>query len=275
MIDDIDLDFDPDAAEAPAHFKKPALTRLRPFDDPVVERVAFAFDTAIALRSSEGEVKVFRLREDGTVKLAAVAPMRCAGAMRTAAAAPVLACATEDGLARWNLGGSLDRDPFAGNVADLSPDGERVLAVAGRQVRFWTPAAPGPQPEYTAPRPVKLARFGPRDGPAALVEDGTIEIVDPHRPAAPIVTLAHEVFLPELLRWDEGGLDVALCGSDGGHWYHLDRGAHAKTDPPRRAVTRAPRPDREASPIPSARWRTTKASRTASSGRTCSSAASS
>jgi serine/threonine protein kinase len=256
VIEDVDLDFDPDAPDPALHFKKPVLTRLRPFDDAVVERVPFAFDTAFAARSSAGEVKVFRLREDGTVKLAAVAPMRCAGAMRAAAAAPVIACASEDGVARWDLrraregAAAVDRIPFPGNVADVSADGGRVAAVAGRRVIVWSAGASGPPAEMAATRPVTLARFGPRDGALALVEDGTIEIVDPIRPGSPLVTLSHDQTLPELVRWDEGGLDVAVCGRDGGRWYYLKRGGRAKDDPPPRGDPCAPpRPKGQPEPI--------------------------
>ena len=69
----------------------------------MVERVNFAFDTSFVTRAGDGEVKVFRLRDDGVPALAAVAPMRCAGAVIAAAAAPVVACATDHGLARWDL----------------------------------------------------------------------------------------------------------------------------------------------------------------------------
>src|SRR6185437_8369586 len=176
VIEDVDLDFDPADAEA-LHFKKPSLLRLRPHEAPVVERVDLAFDTAFATRAADGEVKVFRLRDDGRPALAAVAPMRCTGPLHAAAAAPVLACSVAGGVARWDLavarrspGEALAVHPFEGAVADVSADGARVAASSETSVLFWSPGAPAPEATYAAERPVVDVRLAPYPHVAAVVE---------------------------------------------------------------------------------------------------------
>jgi serine/threonine protein kinase len=238
VIEDVDLDFDPDQGEPAAHFKNPAVRHLRPHDAPIVERVPFAFDTAFVTRAGDGEVKVFRLRDDGLPALAAVAPMRCAGAVIVAAAAPVLACATDRGLARWDLrraraapGEAVSVHAFAGNVADVSADGERVAALAGKRVLLWSPGE-GREATYTAPRPVTQARWSPREPVLALLEGAEIEIVDARAPTAPLVAFTARDKAVDQVRWDEGGLDLAVCSPRTRSWRYLRSGGRARGDAP-------------------------------------------
>jgi serine/threonine protein kinase len=254
VIEDVDLDFDPDKEEA-LHFKMPVLRRLRPHEAPLVERVAFAFDTAFATRAADGEVKVFRLREDGAPALAAIAPMRCAGGVVVAAAAPVLACATEGGVARWDLrraragAEAVQVHAFQGNVGDVSADGERVAAFGGREALFWAPSE-GLAVVYTAPHPVNHARLSPRDRVVALLQGKTVELVDERRPGAPLFTLTVREKAPDQMRWDEGGLDLAVCGPGGGRWHLLQRGGRARDVAPPRGEPCAPaRPRNQPEPV--------------------------
>ncbi|UQA55759.1 serine/threonine-protein kinase [Polyangium aurulentum] len=228
-----------DAAEpAPTHMPDPRASALRPHEGPLVERVPLPFDSALATRSGAGEVRVFRLRPDGTAALAAIAPARCTGALRAADAAPVLACAGEAGIVRWDLrrAGEVDTYPFQGIVLDVSPDGARVVAAAGAKVLVWTPGEKRAE-ELTRDRSLVLARFSPRDSLLALVEQGGFEIVDPARPAAPVFRGA-SAGAPSFVRWDEGGLDLAICGAEIGHedhvtgsFHYLRSGARAASDP--------------------------------------------
>ena len=253
-IDDVDLDFDPAAAQA-VHFKMPTVARLSPHASPLVERVSFAFDTAFATRAADGEVKVFRLRDDGSVVLAAIAPMRCVGAMHAAVAAPVIACATEEGVARWDLrkakrapAEAVKVNAFPGAVADLSADGARVAAFAGSEVLLWAPGEAKPA-VYHASRPVKQIRLSPRDRVAALLQAGRVEIVAERTPKEPIFTIETSE-RPETMRWDPGGLDLALCAAGHGRWRYLKRGGRAKGDAaPRGAPCAAPRPKNQPQPI--------------------------
>ena len=95
---------------------------------------------------------------------------------------------------------------------------------------------------YVAEAPVMLAEWSPRDPGLAVVESAGFEIVDfAAHPAAdgdaaaapPALfsgTLAAE---PDSTRWDEGGLDLAVCDtSGGGRWVYLKRGGRAKDDAP-------------------------------------------
>ncbi|WP_437730460.1 nSTAND1 domain-containing NTPase [Sorangium sp. So ce1335] len=238
VIDDVPLDADPDTV---ARVGAPRVLALRPHDAPHVERVPFAFDTALATRSVTGEVRVFRLREGGTVALAAVAPVRCSSAVHAAEAAPVLACATDGGVARWDLRrgageGAVDRHPFRGNVLGVSPDGARVAAVLGRRALLWAPGADAGAPAaaaITLAAPAVLGRFSPRDPAIALVQQGRTSIYALDRPDAPLFELDTDP-APASARWDAGGLDLAVCGGGGagGAWHYLREGGRAATDPP-------------------------------------------
>lgn len=246
VIEDVDLDFDPDQPEPAAHFKKPAVRHLRPHQAPIVERVPFAFDTSFVTRAADGEVKVFRLRDGGLPVLAAIAPMRCVGAVLVAAAAPVLACATDRGLARWDLrraraapGEAVALHAFPGNVADVSADGARVAALDGKRVLLWSPVE-GREAVYMAPRPVILARWSPRDPVLALLEGASVELVDARAASTPLLTFTAREGPVELIRWDEGGLDLAVCGPHDHAWRYLQNGGRARGDAPPRGEPCAP-----------------------------------
>ncbi|MGK4003461.1 serine/threonine-protein kinase [Sorangium sp. So ce1036] len=260
VFEDVALDVDPESVEAPA--RTPRVLALRPHDAPHVERVPFAFDTAVATRSVTGEVRVFRLREGGTVALAAVAPVRCSSAVHVAEAAPVLACSTDGGIARWDMRrgggeGAVDRHPFRGNVLGVSPDGARVAAVLGRRALLWAPgrsagdaasaardaggaasaaggaggAAMRDSAEVLLSAPAVLGRFSPRDPVIALVQQGRTSIHAFDRPDPPLLELATNP-APASARWDAGGLDLGVCGASGGVWHYLRKGGRAASDPP-------------------------------------------
>ncbi|WP_437874650.1 nSTAND1 domain-containing NTPase [Sorangium sp. So ce513] len=238
VIDDVPLDADPDAI---SRVGSPRVLSLRPHDAPHVERVPFAFDTALATRSVTGEVRVFRLREDGAVALAAVAPLRCSSAVHAAEAAPVLACSTDGGIARWDMRrgaaeAAVDRHRFRGNVLGVSPDGAHVAAVLGRRALLWSPGAGADgraAAEITLAVPAVLGRFSPRDPAIALVQQGRTSIYALDRPGAPLLELDTDP-APASARWDTGGLDLAVCGGGGagGVWHYLRKGGRAATDPP-------------------------------------------
>ncbi|AUX44923.1 protein kinase [Sorangium cellulosum] len=244
VIEGVELDADP---ETVARAKSPRVLSLRPHDAPHVERVPFAFDTAVATRSVTGEVHVFRLQEGGTVALAAVSPVRCSSAVHVAEAAPVLACSTDGGVARWDMrrgggAGAVDRHPFRGNVLGVSPDGERVAAVLGRRALLWEPtgvpaegaaagAAAGRSAEIALASPAVLGRFSPRDPVIALVQQGRTSIVAFDRPGVPLLELDTDP-APASARWDAGGLDLGVCGGGGSVWHYLRAGGRAPGDPP-------------------------------------------
>ncbi|WP_437573802.1 nSTAND1 domain-containing NTPase [Sorangium sp. So ce887] len=232
VIDDVALDVDPESIELA---RSPRVLALRPHDAPHMERVPFAFDTAMATRSVTGEVRVFRLREGGTVALAAVAPVQCSSAVHAAEAAPVLACSTDDGIARWDMrrgggAGAVDRHPFRGNVLGISPDGARVAAVLGRRALLWGPDG-GAGAEITLAAPAVLGRFSPRAPAIALVQQSRTSIYAFDRPGAPLLELDTDP-APASARWDAGGLDLGVCGSGGSAWHYLRKGGRAPGDPP-------------------------------------------
>jgi serine/threonine protein kinase len=262
VVEGLPIDADPEQVTLTS-FREPRVTTLRPHADPVVQRMPLSFDSALVTRSVSGEVRVWRLREDGSVALAAIAPMRCRGGVRAAEAAPVLACETEEGIARWDVrrmrgapdgAGSVATVAFPGQVLDVSADGEHVAASYGRRVLVWQPSA-GREIEIQASRPPVLGRWSPRDRVLALAETARLEVWDPARVDAPIHQVEGER-APTALRWDAGGLDVALCGDVGGRWLYLRPGGRAADDPP--APTDAPcgpPPRGWRQPTPLSTWR--------------------
>ncbi|MBK9258836.1 MAG: serine/threonine-protein kinase PknK [Polyangiaceae bacterium] len=242
----VDFHFDPFYQEPPADGSAPAeppstelhphTTFVRPHETPFVERVHFAFDTAFATRSVAGEVRVFRLRPDGAVALAAILPTRCTGALEVAERAPVLACLGDGGLLRWDLrrADKVDTHPFQGLPLDVSPDGEWIAAAIDQKVLVWRPSEQKTF-EIKPAGPVEFGRFGPRENMLALVEPGRFEIFDPVRPDAPLMA-GDSAGTPTFVRWDEGGLDLAICGTSigddavTGQFHYLRKGARAPGD---------------------------------------------
>ncbi len=215
----------------------PHTTFVRPHETPFVERVQFAFDTAFATRSATGEVRVFRLRSDGSVLLAAVMPARCTGALKVADASPVLACLGDMGLVRWDMrqADKVETQPFQGNPLDVSPNGEWVAAAIDQKVLLWRPSNKQTI-EIKALHSVELGRFGPRETMLALAETGGFEVFDLAHSDAPLVVGDTGIGVPTSIRWDEGGLDLAICGADlgeqsvSGQFHYLRKGLRAPTD---------------------------------------------
>ncbi len=234
VVDDVDIDYDP--ANASALARRPRVLEVMPHAEPMVELAPFPFDTALASRSVSGEVRVVRLREDGTVTLAAAPPLRCSGKLAVASRAPAIACTTSSGLAWWDMRDDrLVEEPFAASGLAISPDGRSVVAWAGKHAHFWRPRD-GRSETFEASRPIMLAAFSPVEDAAALVGAGAFEIVSTKSGSA---IEAREVFSgesftqPTAVRWDPGGLDLAVCdlfGSVG--WHYLRRGRRDKLDPP-------------------------------------------
>ncbi|HRI65439.1 MAG TPA: hypothetical protein PK156_14425, partial [Polyangium sp.] len=243
----VDFHFDPfyqeptkdgnNAADPPPKDLHPHTMVLRPHEMPFVERVQFTFDTSFATRSANGEVRVFRLRSDGSVALAATMPAKCRSALKIAAAAPVLACLGDGGLLRWDLrhADAVDKHEFQGLPLDVSPDGELVAAALAQKVVVWS-VLTKETIEITAMGPVEMGRFGPRERVLAMVEPGRYEIFDVKQPKQSLIW-GKSSGTPTFARWDEGGLDLAICGTEigedtiTGQFYYLRKGLRATTDP--------------------------------------------
>jgi len=226
-----ELPFGEDEDAEPVVAPQPVVTVLRPHEDPVAQREAFAFDTALATRSVSGEVRVWRLRDSGDITLAAVAPMRCSGAMKVATKAPVIVCPTEAGLARWDLRhAEPDESAFRGSVLDVSADGERVAASIGKRALIWEPDSKL-ELEHESEHAVMLGRWSPRDRAIALVSDRHYEIVvledEPRTRFRGEIDVA-----PASARWSPAGIDLAICSASGlGDWHYLRRGGRVEPPP--------------------------------------------
>lgn len=237
------FDFEPPAGEAwaPLHY------RFRPHAGNLTDIVPFRFDTSVLTRDQRGEVKVWRLREEGQVALAAEAPEHCVlGPVMVASESPVVACTTPTGVARWDLRAPKAMTPskFDGRVLDVSPDGNWIIAARLRKLLIWNQAT-GVRTEVSLDGPPSVARVSPRD-PLLLVVHGlkldVLRLDDATR------VLRRDVLVPEpmVARWAESGIDAAVCDYAGeGEWHYLRSGARAPDDPP---LPTDPKPCAEARP---------------------------
>jgi serine/threonine protein kinase len=226
------VDMDLDARRLDLLYRRPVVHTLRVGGAPVVDVVPLAFDTAVLARNAAGEVHLFRLRESGAVVFAAALPMRCRGGLVAAARAPVAACVSAAGVSVWDArrADAVQLDEAAGALA-LSPDGARLAAWTGADVALLTPFGdPKARTVFRAPSQVRLAAFGPREPLLALALAGRLLVVSPDAPEPPLVDVP-ALEEPAGIRWDEGGLDLALCRLSGQPvHYFLRKGARAPTD---------------------------------------------
>ena len=227
------FDFEPAGGEAFA----PIVHRFQPHHGGLVDVVPLKFDNAFVSRGLDGELKVWRLNKDGAVALAAVSPMRCAAGtsqVLLAERAPVIACATEDGMARWDLRkpSKVQTDSFGGRLLEISPDGSWLVAARLSQVLLWN-AQRGRRSEVRLADAANIARFSPRDEVVAFVHRGGLSLFD--------LTTSQptEVFRAETLvthptdaRFSDDGLNLAVCEYDGsGEWHYLRKGGRVADNP--------------------------------------------
>ncbi|MBI4956964.1 MAG: serine/threonine protein kinase [Myxococcales bacterium] len=228
----------------------PVIHRFRPHPQGVDEYVAFPFTSAFVTRGLDGALRVWELRRAGAIVLAAESPMRCArgvNAVLVAERAPVVACATAEGLARWDLRKpeSADVDAFEGRLLHLSSDGSWLAAARGRSVVFWQPSGRR-RVELEVAEVVTAARFSPRDPVVAVLgatEVGVYELDAKGARLAASRPVERDTFD---LAWHERGLDVGVCGHGArARWYYLRKGPRAPEDPapdPKTWPCGAPRP---------------------------------
>jgi hypothetical protein len=222
----------------------PAFYRFRTHPQGMYDFFPVPFDSSFATRGLDGQLKVWRLREEGTIALAAVSPMRCLrglSAVVIAQRAPVIACSTEEGLARWDLRRpkEVTIDAFQGRVLDLSPDGRWLAAARLRKVLLWNHPS-GRRVELEAAEAPSLARFSPRDSLVALVRPRMIEVLALEAdPPERIFETQSFVVDPVEGRWSDAGLDFAVCNHEGeGEWLYLRPGGRAAEDAAPVASTR-------------------------------------
>lgn len=224
----------------------PLVHRFRPHPQGNDELVAFPFDSSFVTRGLDGQLRVWRVRLTGEVALAAVSPMRCVGGLNpviVAARAPVVACSTEEGIARWDLRQvtRAQTDPFQGRVLHLSDDGAWVAAARLGRVLLWQPDA-ARRFEIDAEAAPSVARFSPRDDIVALVRPLGLELLSlaAGEPTA-VWSQPTSIEDPVDARWDERGVDLAVC--DAGEtvsWHYLRHGGRAESDGPAPATTSWP-----------------------------------
>ena len=224
----VTYDFDPPAGEdwAPLHY------RFRPHAAALTDVVPLPFDTSIVTRDQSGEVRVWRLREDGRVGLAAVAPKRCpTGPLRVAQRAATIACTALEGIVLWDLRepGKMVQSQFEGRVLEISADGNWVIGARLNQLVVWEPTT-GTKRELISDGLPKLAKVGDRDPVFAVVADEHLDVLRLHD-LERIVRRQITIRDPVRARFADNGVDLAICDYSGAaEWHYLRDGARAEED---------------------------------------------
>lgn len=223
-------DFEPPAGPEWA----PLPYRFRPHAGTLTDLVPLPFDTAVATRDQSGEVRVWRLREDGQVGLATVAPERCpTGPLRIARDAPVIACTTAKGIAAWDLrepNQMVDAD-FDGRVLDVAPDGSVVVGAHLDTLMVWNLRTSKVRKLALDALP-KLAKLSDRDPVLAVVVGRHLDVLSLQR-LERIFQRQITIVDPVQARWADNGVDLAICDYAGAaEWHYLRRGARAAEDGP-------------------------------------------
>ena len=241
------FDFDPPGGASFA----PALQRFRPHQDGLVDVVAMHYGNAFVTRGLDGRLKVWRLKDgDGGIALAAVSPMRCtvgSSQVMVAERAAVIACATAEGMARWDLNqpAQVLRDPFGGRLLDISADGRWLLAARLKRALLWN-GSDGRRIQVTLDTAPNVARLSQHNDVAAFVYGGGFTVFEVLSDSVRQVwrgdTLIGD---PVAARFSADGLNLAVCEQGGAsEWHYLRRGGRAPEDPPppKRAAPCQPAP---------------------------------
>ncbi len=223
-------DFQPPAGDAwaPLHY------RFQPHQGALTDIVPFAFDTALVTRDQRGEVKVWRLGEEGQVMLAAIAPERCVlGPILVSRDQATVVCSTASGVARWDLDnpGQMTKAAFRGRALAVSADGRWVVAARLKKLLLWNHET-GDKHIVELQAAPKLASVSERDALAAVVSGSKLEVFMLEDAS---VRIRRDVGIrePVTARWAKSGIDLAVCDYGGeGEWHYLRRGARAASDPP-------------------------------------------
>jgi len=215
-------------------------TRFAAHDEGIFDVEPFAFGNGFVTRGLDGALKVWRLRESREIALAAESPMRCVrGLSRVLVAdrAPVVACVTTEGLARWDLreASRVETVPFGGRLLAIAPDGEWIAAAKRGRVVLWRRSRKPIEVEVPADFATTLAAFSPAEEVLALVDAQHVIAFDlmkgtPRR-LLEDRNLEHQLNEPAGVRFAANGVDLALCSSSGqGEWLYLRRGGRADED---------------------------------------------
>ena len=217
-------------------------TRLAAHEGGLHDVEPLRFGDGFITRGLDGTLRVWRLRENREIALAAESPMRCIRGLSrvlVADAAPVVSCVTLDGLARWDLRDPAHADtlPFGGRLLAISPDGEWLAAARQKRVLAWHRGHEPSEIAMPEQGAAMLAAFSPRDPVLAVVDARVALLFDltsgTPRPLFAGAPLEHRIDDPVDARFADGGLDLAVCDSDGaGTWTYLRRGGRALTDGP-------------------------------------------
>jgi hypothetical protein len=222
-------------------------TRIAAHDEGVYDVEPFRFGNGFVTRGLDGSLRVWKSRENRQVALAAVSPMKCLCGLSpvlVAAAAPVVACMTSDGLARWDLrdAGRVDTVAFGGRLLALSPDGEWLAAARQDRLMVQRRGQEGSELAMPERRAAMLGAFSPRDPVLAVLDGRSVFAFEmgsgTPRPLFKGRPLDHGVDEPVTARFAEGGLDLSVCNAEGdGRSTYLRKGGRAEGDGP------APKPD--------------------------------
>lgn len=203
---------------------------------------AFRFGSGFVTRGLDGTLRVWRVRENREVALAAESPMPCVRGLSrvlVASAAPVLTCVTTDAIARWDLRDPARADtmPFAGRLLAISADGESIAAARQSRVVVWRRGHSPTELVMPAQGSAIIAAFSPSE-PVIAVVDSKVVLVFDLSSGTPSALAAGRAFEhrqedPVEAHFADGGFDLAVCDADGyGRWTYLRRGERAPSDGP-------------------------------------------
>jgi len=223
VLDHLDVDVDP--TKASVVFRQPRRFDIAVGSGPLVDVVPLSYDTALFALDASGRVTLVRLREDGEVILAAVAPMKCRGELTVAARAPVAACVSQGGIAVWNFAtGTVGRIEEASGAFALSPDGKSLVSWQEKQLSIFDATGAVAARSVKLSGEIRLASFSPRDAVVAVATSDATLLLDSADPARELYRL-DPTEDTVALKWDEGGLDLAICKLSGlDRWLYLQKG---------------------------------------------------
>ncbi len=231
VLDHLDVEIDP--AKASVVFRQPRRFDLSVGSAPVVDVVPLPYDTALFALDADGQVTLVRLREDGEVLLAAIAPMKCRGELTVATRAPVAACVSQGGIAVWDFAaGSVGRLEQAAGAFALSPDGKSIVSWQDDMLFVLDVTGRTKPREAKLAGEIRLASFSPRDAVVAVATSEATLLLDANELSRERLRLDPTADTVAL-RWDDGGLDLAVCKLSGlDRWLYLQKGPRPPGLPP-------------------------------------------
>ncbi|NUP04782.1 MAG: serine/threonine protein kinase [Polyangiaceae bacterium] len=228
VFDHLDVEIDP--TKASAVYRRPRRLELAFGDAAVTEMVPLFYDTALLVLTADGVLRLVRFAEDGTVSVAATAPLYCRGEVVAGRSAAVAACFSGEGIDVWDMAKNVTHRIDEQAAFALSPDGTKLVAWSGRDVAVYTTFANDPPVRVTLHDEARLAAFSPSSDALALTTDRSLYVLDAADPSRKLWESAPPEDAVALV-WDARGVDIAGCRLSGPpEWTYLRQGARPASE---------------------------------------------